>query len=76
MSWKARMGQVDTQTVIATTNGHPWIRAFGMTCCRDCGMVRRADDKNKPCRGVVRVGPREEPAEVTVRRERDEEWRH
>jgi hypothetical protein len=45
--------------VIAESNGHHWIKAFSMTCCRDCGMVRRHDDLNKPCKGVVGVGPRD-----------------
>src|SRR5882724_5039688 len=45
--------------VIAESNGHHWIKAFGMTCCRDCGMVRRADDQNKPCRGIIGVGLRD-----------------
>ena len=26
-----------------------------LTCCNLCGIVRRADDKNKPCRGKVKV---------------------
>lgn len=43
---------------VATSNGHHWIERFNLVCCRDCGIVRRADDKNKPCRGVVRVGLR------------------
>lgn len=47
-------------TVIAMSHGHHWIRAFGMVCCRDCGMIRRGDDNNKPCRGIVRVGPRDQ----------------
>lgn len=29
-----------------------------MICCRDCGIIRRADDNNKQCRGVVKVGLR------------------
>lgn len=37
---------------------HFWHERFGLTCCKKCGMVRRADDKNKPCRGPVRVGLR------------------
>ena len=41
--------------VIAESNGHHWIEAFNLVCCRDCGIVRRADDQNKPCRGVVGV---------------------
>lgn len=24
-------------------------------CCRRCGVVRRADDQNGPCRGPVKV---------------------
>lgn len=27
-------------------------------CCRYCGIVRRADDQNGPCRGPVGVGPK------------------
>jgi hypothetical protein len=41
--------------VIAESNGHHWIERFNLVCCRDCGIVRRADDTNKPCRGVVKV---------------------
>jgi hypothetical protein len=44
--------------VIATSNGHHWIERFNLVCCRDCGFVRRADDQNKPCKGVVGVGLR------------------
>lgn len=47
--------------VIAESNGHHWIERFNLVCCRDCGIVRRADDKNKPCKGVVSVGPRARP---------------
>ncbi len=50
--------EVKLAQVIAESNGHHWISAFKLTCCRDCGIVRRADDQNKPCRGVVRVGLR------------------
>jgi hypothetical protein len=45
--------------VIAISNGHHWIEIFKLICCRDCGFVRRADDNNRPCKGRVRVGPRE-----------------
>ena len=37
---------------------HEWFEWRGLTCCKKCGIVRRADDKNKPCKGVVKVGPR------------------
>lgn len=48
----------DDTKVIAESNGHHWIERFNLVCCRDCGFVRRADDKNKPCKGVVKVGLR------------------
>lgn len=38
---------------------HHWIRRYGLDCCKLCGIVRRADDKNKPCPGKVRVELRE-----------------
>ena len=28
--------------------------------CRVCGIIRRRDDKNLPCKGPVRIGPRRE----------------
>lgn len=48
----------DFETVIAESNGHEWIYAFDTTCCRKCGFVRRRDDLNKPCKGVVNVALR------------------
>lgn len=44
--------------VLDTSNGHHWIEWRAFVCCRDCGIIRRADDRNKPCRGVVKVGLR------------------
>lgn len=38
---------------------HHWFKRFGLTCCKHCGIVRRADGLNKPCRGKVRVELRE-----------------
>lgn len=37
---------------------HSWFQRFGLICCKQCGIVRRADDKNKPCPGPVRLGLR------------------
>lgn len=42
---------------------HRWFTPKGSLsrlgeCCRDCGVVRRADDGNGPCHGPVSVGPR------------------
>lgn len=47
---------------------HHWIERFGLTCCRVCGFVRRADGKNKPCRGPVYVELRA-PAQPQADRE-------
>lgn len=48
------------------TRSHDWMpfTASGLLggkdweCCRYCGMIRRGDDTNGPCRGRVKVGPR------------------
>jgi len=56
-------------TVIAESNGHHWIKWRQFTCCRDCGIIRRADDKNKPCKGVVKVGPRVNKDGTSVKKE-------
>lgn len=39
---------------------HDWFKPqfVGYECCRKCGIIRRADDKNKPCKGIVRVALR------------------
>jgi len=37
---------------------HEWFERYGLTCCKVCGIVRRADGQNKPCKGPVSVGPR------------------
>lgn len=41
---------------------HQWHDWNGLECCRVCGIVRRRDDKNTPCKGPTRVGPRGEAA--------------
>lgn len=40
-------------------SGHQWFNRFGLTCCKSCGIVKRADGRNKPCPGKVRVELRE-----------------
>jgi hypothetical protein len=37
---------------------HSWFQRFGLTCCKLCGIVRRADGNNSRCPGPVRVGLR------------------
>lgn len=48
--------------VVGHSNGHEWAEwVFSrrtMVCCNMCGIVRRADDTNKPCKGVVKVALR------------------
>lgn len=39
---------------------HDWTVRDQMHACAKCGVVRRADGSNKPCRGVVRIGVRVE----------------
>ncbi len=44
---------------------HDWFlpKFIGYECCRKCGIVRRADDKNGPCRDRVVLSLRDEYAE-------------
>lgn len=39
---------------------HQWFTygRLNWECCRVCGIVRRKDGKNSPCKGPVAVGPR------------------
>ena len=38
-------------------SGHLWFQAkfLGYESCKNCGIIRRADGKNSPCKGVVKV---------------------
>ena len=44
---------------------HDWFKpAFlKFECCRKCGIVRRSDGKNNPCRGRVVLSLRDEYTE-------------
>ena len=37
---------------------HCWFDFHGTPSCANCGVVRRYDDNNKPCRGIVTIGLR------------------
>lgn len=37
---------------------HIWGVMLGHPCCWRCGFVRRADGKNKPCRGPTPITTR------------------
>lgn len=43
------------------SNLHVWFKPKFMNyeCCKLCGVVRRKDNKNKPCRGPVKMRPPE-----------------
>jgi len=38
---------------------HYWMMFGTLPCCAHCGIVRRRDGKNRPCRGKVRVALRD-----------------
>lgn len=44
---------------------HVWHTRFGLECCRDCGIVKRADDMNGPCRGPAKLRPLESNQPLT-----------
>ena len=50
----------DTSTATQPTELHDWWQWSGLTCCKKCGIVRRADGGNaaNPCPGVVKVALR------------------
>lgn len=64
---RAKPGEIIKRgaTVFVVTevdNGHVWGHVNSSTipgeCCRICGMMRRRDRKNGPCRGAVQIGLR------------------
>mgnify|MGYP001592762384 CR=1 FL=1 len=51
---------MDTEHKAAEQTGdetHDWFTPIqmGYECCRQCGIIRRADHKNRPCRGWIGV---------------------
>ncbi len=54
----ARAKAAVTYAIIAESNGHKWMDWHGMICCRDCGLLRRPNDDNNPCKGVVKIALR------------------
>lgn len=51
-----------TPKIVGSSHGHEWaewvFKSRKMICCNKCGIVRRADDNNKPCKGIVKVALR------------------
>ena len=48
--------------VVGESNGHRWIKANWLkwVTCSKCGIIRKGDDSNKPCKGVVGISLREQ----------------
>lgn len=42
---------------IEEVDGHKWgyWKKDTFKCCQICGMIRRADKKNKPCKGPAKL---------------------
>lgn len=52
-------GRGATKAGVKTVDGkHEWFKFHNLEACKYCGSVRRADDKNNPCRGIVNVRTR------------------
>lgn len=47
--------------IFAESNGHRWMLYDNIPCCKICGIVRRADDKNKACKGPTAIRLRDKP---------------
>jgi hypothetical protein len=41
--------------VLSACGIHVWFERDNLEACRNCGVVRRADEGNKPCKGEVKV---------------------
>ena len=58
-------GRAVTEAEAFAGGNHEWTEwkfpGLTLTCCKHCGIVRRADGGNddKPCKGIVRVALRE-----------------
>jgi hypothetical protein len=47
---------------------HRWEGFHGLTACSTCGVIKRADGANKPCRGKVDVTLRDDELAAAQRR--------
>lgn len=43
------------ELIQVTMKRHAWIKAHDLTVCKVCGVVKRKDGKNKPCKGAAQV---------------------
>lgn len=56
-------GLIADDWIAAHPGEHLWATYRGYESCAFCGIMRRRDDKNNPCKGIVRVGLRGERQE-------------
>jgi hypothetical protein len=57
--WEKRSAlKAAEQSLTGGDETHEWFDFSGMICCRQCGIVRRRDRMNKPCRGPVGIALR------------------
>mgnify|MGYP001584900524 FL=1 len=54
----AEKNEMSAASMVASD--HDWITYNYFVCCRRCGIVRRADGNNSPCKGNVRIIARTE----------------
>lgn len=54
--WKKRRDEALAKTPDGTGE-HAWFKFKddNFDCCARCGIIRRKDDKNKPCPGKVKI---------------------
>lgn len=58
-NWKERLKKAKEETPEGSGK-HAWFKFQDdkFDCCAWCGVIRRSDDKNKPCPGKVKVSLR------------------
>src|SRR5262249_41909487 len=69
-----RTRPMPTPAEIDADGTHDWFNPGWFSsweCCRQCGIIRRADRKNKPCRGAVHVETRIKELEANAHTRRD-----
>jgi hypothetical protein len=56
---KAKLGSQTLEEYITAHPGeHLWARYRGLPSCAICGVVRRQDGRNQPCKGKTKIGLR------------------
>jgi hypothetical protein len=69
----------DLEKSLLAVGVHDWFRPAFLEydCCRKCGIVRRKDDRNGPCRGRIVLSLRDdytEGAAILLNRREAQQW--